>query len=142
MSTPHEFAAAIAVAIISSGIWPVLLPRFLEWKNRKHLKEEEQRREEEELREVDRDTWFRESKYAYARVEDECKKCNQRLERYTEAFYTVLDELDDQVAPMLMLPDADAEKLLVVVRAITRRARASVRQPLLPPTMPPERGDL
>jgi hypothetical protein len=126
-----QFWGAIVVALISSGVSPAIVPKIIAWKNRKEL-------EDVERRDADRETWFRESKYAYQRVEQECKKCNNKLERYSTAFYMVLEDLEDQVIPMLILPQSEPAELRGVVRAIIRSARIATRDPIELPLAPPE----
>lgn len=135
-----QFWGAIIVALISSGVSPAVVPKILAWKNRKEREEKERREREHqddlERNDRERDTWFRESAKAYARVEQECKRCQTKLERYSEAFNIALEDLEDQVIPMLILPQADPEQLRGVVRAIVRKARVSVRDTLDMPSIP------
>jgi hypothetical protein len=134
-----ELGVAIAVAVISSGVWPILLPKLME---RRHIA----RMKEIEDRDRDRDTWFRESKEAYNRVKDECSACEKQLDRMRNGFYGLLEDLEDQIIPMLLLPDPDQDQIRIAVRACARRARTAVAVPLrlteempqrLPSELPP-----
>lgn len=110
------FVITILTAIGSSAIWPALLPKIIEWKNRRQ-------EEERERREAERETWFRESASAYRRVKRECASCAKRLEQMDERWYTLLDSLEEVVS-------ASEGGFLTVseVRAVVRKARQHEQQ--------------
>jgi hypothetical protein len=88
------------------------------------------RMKEIEDRDRDRDTWFRESKESYARVKEECLDCNNQLKRMRNGFYGLLEDLEDEIIPMLASPNLDHDQLRIVMRACTRRARNAVAVPV------------
>jgi hypothetical protein len=81
------FVATIAVAVISSGVWPVVLPRIIAFRERKNIEANRQT-------ESERDKWFRESRIAYDRVKKDCSTCSRKLDELSTRFYQLLDDLD------------------------------------------------
>lgn len=128
-----EFVVAIVVAVFSSGVWQVILPKILEWKNRKAIAEEERETARNARLERERDIWLRESKNAYRRVERECEKCSNELVATRDelaatrkAVYRLLEDLEDDVIPMLMLPDVEPREIRVAARAAVQRCRGAL----------------
>lgn len=62
-------------------------------------------------------------------IEDRCEECTRKLDRIEDAFYGLLDDLEEQICPMLMLPQADSVETSRAVRACMRKARDRVRDP-------------
>lgn len=112
-----DFVGAILIAFISSGLWPVIVPRIMERKHERRLKEVEQR-------EHDRDEWMRESEQAYKRVSRECKSCHDQLETMRRELGVVKDallnriEALDEILPYITnLPDDKVRELRSANRA-------------------------
>lgn len=112
------YIAPLLSGVLSSALWPVLLPKVIEWKNRRQ--EQEKKRREDE-----RETWFRESAKAYNRVQKECSQCNKKLQALEGRWYVLIEGLDDMCS--------SSEHGVVTVsdiRALTRKARSfEQRQP-------------
>lgn len=112
--------SAVIIAVVTSGIWPVILPKIIDYKNRRRI-------EEQQRHETDRDTWFVESKRAYNRVQRECNSCTKKLDALNRRFYSLLDALDDLASrPAEEGPITSAE-----LRTVTRKARFGA-----PPSLP------
>lgn len=111
---PDTFAVTIAVAIISSGVWPVMLPKIMEHRTKKRIESGKQTEDE-------RDTWFRESRIAYDRVKQECATCSKRLDDLSQRFYELLDDLDS-----IALQDSDSTTINKSdLRSVLRKSRNS-----------------
>lgn len=77
----------------------------------------------------DHETWFKESEDLYERVKSKCDECTVRLDRVEAALEGILEDLDDQILPMLMLPDVNPMDTRNAMRAAMRKARERVREP-------------
>jgi hypothetical protein len=146
MTPVQQFIAAIAVALAGSVLSPPIVLKILERKEAREQRDAEKRDEqkrgdekrrehEEEIAQLERDLWLKQSREAFTDMEKRYQDCNSKLDRFANAFYLVLEELEDQVVTMLMLPDVDNAQVREVVRAIVRRARVATRDPLDPPTI-------
>jgi len=115
-----QFVLAILASILSStGGWGAL-QYFLS-------RREKLRQQESDDTLAKHDRWFRDADKAYERVTQDCERCNQRLDRMSDAFYGLLDDLEDQIMPVLVLPSADHTEVSGAVRAAIRKARNGVR---------------
>lgn len=92
MTPTQAFISAIIVAVISGPIWPVVVTKFVERKNRAETREQErlekleEQKERERARvqaqkEKERDEWMEESKAAYALVKAENEGFRKELDR-------------------------------------------------------------
>lgn len=122
----HEFTLAILTALITGpGGWGVL-QFFL---SRKQKVIEERRNKQAE----DSQTWYRESRNHYEIAKDEasaakreCSDCMKELRNTRQVIYRLLEEFEDQVIPMLMLPDVDPTDIRVTMRATIKAAREAL----------------
>jgi hypothetical protein len=115
-----QFVYAILASILSStGGWGAL--QYL-LSRRENLRK---KTSEDKLAEHDR--WLKDADKAYRRVSNDCEKCNLRLDRMSEAFYGLLEDLEDQLMPMLMLPAGDPQEISGCLRVSIRKARNTVR---------------
>ena len=125
-----DFLGAIAIALITSGVWPVVVPKLLERKNRKQT-------EVQERREHERDEWMREAQAAYERVQGECAGFRREIERLRreeieplkrdnaamkDALLDRIEALDEVLPFITSLPDEKIREL----RASNRAHRQAV----------------
>lgn len=122
----HEFLAAIVTSLVSStGGWGILQLVLSRRQN-----EREQRRDKQA---EDSQTWYQQSRHHYAVAKDEaaeakkeCADCREALRATRNAVYMLLEDLEDQIIPMLGLPGAD----LVATRKAMREAVHKAREAL------------
>lgn len=117
------FWSAIATALISAGgtavmWWLGRAPRKLAERVQQH------------------DQWMSDADKAYKRAEAKadraevkCEQCEKKLARIVGAFYGLLEDLEDQIIPMLMMPLADHQETRMAVRAAIRQARERASSP-------------
>jgi hypothetical protein len=132
----HEFVSAIIVAVLtSSGLWSVL-QLWLSHKQKQVQDEKDAEAKETESRRAkearDSQTWYRESRNHYdvakreaAEARAEAKECRKEVELTRQVVYLLLEELEDQVIPMLSSPDAVEAR--AATRAVIKTARESLR---------------
>jgi hypothetical protein len=122
----HEFVLAIATALITGpGGWGIL--QFV--LSRKQKKVEARRNQQAE----DSQTWYRESRHHYevakgeaAEAKQECSDCMKELRITRQVIYRLLEDLEDQIIPMLMLPEGNPVDTRVAMRATIKTARESL----------------
>jgi acetyl-CoA carboxylase carboxyltransferase component len=122
----HEFLAAIVTSLVSStGGWGIL-QFFLARKQDKREKVRDKQAE-------DSQTWYRQSKHHYetavsetVQAKQECADCRKELRDTRNVIYALLEDLEDQIIPMLGLPGAD----LVATRRAMREAVHKAREAL------------
>jgi hypothetical protein len=118
----HEFVTTLLVAVVTSlGGW------FALYQGHKQKKTDEERSRKVQ----DSETWYRESRHNYEiakkeaeQARQECSECTQELRKTRNAVYTLLEDLEDQVWPMLML-SGDPE-VRSAMRATIRKAREAL----------------
>jgi len=137
-----QFAATLVVAVISSiGGWVAL---FLNGRQTRRQRDREdlEREREERAKEAERrraqqaedsQTWYRESRENYdiakreaSEAKQECATCMQELRATRQAIYRLLEDLEEQIIPMLMFADADLREVRVAMRSAVQRARESL----------------
>jgi DNA repair exonuclease SbcCD ATPase subunit len=74
-------------------------------------------------------TWRADFEKNYEILEKRCDQCDEKLDRFEDALYGMFDELEEQVAPMLLLPNTNPMETLAAMRACVRRARNTIREP-------------
>jgi hypothetical protein len=135
----HEFVSAIIVAVLtSSGLWGVLQV-WLTHKQKQAQDEKDATAKETESRRAkearDSQTWYRESRNHYdvakreaAEAREEAKACRKEVEHTRQIVYLLLEELEDQIIPLLSTPDAvDPIEIRSATRAAIKTARESLR---------------
>ena len=135
----HEFVSAIIVAVLtSSGLWGVL-QLFLTHKQKEVQDEKDAEAKRTEARRArqaeDSQTWYRESRNHYdvakreaAEAREESKECRKELEHTRRVVYLLLEELEDQIIPLLSSPEAvDPIEVRSATRAAIKSARESLR---------------
>lgn len=75
----------------------------------------------------ERETWRQDYDHAYDQVKAQCDECVQELHNIRDAFHRMLDDLEDQIVPMLMIPGTDPQLIRDAMRAISRRSREMAR---------------
>lgn len=73
------------------------------------------------------EAWRDDYDHAYRQVKSKCDECNRKLDRIVDAFYGLLDDLEEQIMPMLILPQADSSETSKAVRMMVRKARDAAR---------------
>lgn len=92
MTPTQAFFAAIITAVVTGPVWPVVVTKITERKNRAETREQErldkieaqEQRERErvaEEKEKERDQWMKDSERAYARLEKENQDIRKELDR-------------------------------------------------------------
>lgn len=77
---------------------------------------------------VEHRIWMEGTESLVAALERECKNCSAEVERFENSVYGLFDDLEEQIAPMLMLlPGGDA--ILNALRVAMRNARNRLRPP-------------
>jgi hypothetical protein len=72
------------------------------------------------------EAWREDYDHAYRQVKSQCDECLRKMDRIADAFYGLLDDLEEQIMPMLMLPH-DPGDTSRAVRAMMRKARDAAR---------------
>lgn len=122
----HEFALTIITSLITGpGLWGI----FQLVLSRKQKAAEDRREKQAE----DSQTWYRESRNHYevakeeaAEAKRECADCMKELRATRQVIYRLLEDLEDQVLPMLMLPDFDNTDIRIAMRATIKTAREAL----------------
>lgn len=135
----HEFVSAIVVAVLtSSGLWGVLQLWLTHKQKEVQDKKDTEAKKAEERRArqaEDSQTWYRESRNHYdvakreaAEAREESKECRKDLEHTRRVVYLLLEELEDQIIPLLSTPEAiDPIEVRAATRAAIKSARESLR---------------
>jgi hypothetical protein len=145
----HEFALAIITAAGSTGGWGIV-SLWLASRQKKSqderdakAKEAQDKRDAEAKANEDRrakqaedsQTWYRESRHHYdvanqetAAAREECKECRRELEHTRRVIYTMFEELEDQIIPMLSEPgEINPAQIRAASREVIKKARESLR---------------
>jgi hypothetical protein len=115
-----QFFLTVLTAVISSSGGFTALQW---WLNRR----ESHRKQWADDKLAEHDAWLKAADKAYRRVSAECDSCSEKLDKISDAFYGLLDDLEDQIIPMLILPNSDHRELQIAVRASMRKARDGAR---------------
>lgn len=122
----HEFALTVVTSLITGpGLWGIF-QLFLS----RRQKETEERREKQA---EDSQTWYRESRHHYEVAKDEaseakkeCADCMMELRATRKVIYRLLEDLEDQVLPMLMVPESDPKDIRMAMREVVKTARETL----------------
>jgi hypothetical protein len=129
----HELAAALITSLLSStggvGVWQWWLTR------RQHERERIQN-EREKVRDKqaeDSQNWYQQSRNHYEiavqetlQAKKECADCVAALRNTRNAVYVLLEELEDQIIPMLGLPGEDVVATRKAMRLAVHKAREAL----------------
>lgn len=115
-----QFFLTVLTAVLSSSGGFTILQW---WLNRR----ESRRQQHAEDKLAEHDAWLRAADKAYRRVTLECDQCNKKLDKIGTAFYGLLDDLEDQVVPMLTLQNIDLQQTRDAMRVLIRKAREGAR---------------
>lgn len=133
----HELVTTLIVALITGpGGWGILQL----WLNNKQKRLQEERDakaaelERSRARQAqDSEVWYRESRHNYElakkqalEARQECDECRRELKQTRTVVYTMLEEFEDQIFPMLSLPNVDHMQTGAAMRSIIRKARESL----------------
>lgn len=86
------------------------------------------------------DQWMDDAKQAYERaekraanaeqradrIEEKCEQCNEKLDRVLGVLYGLIEDVEEQIIPAMMLPHSDPRDTRNAMRAALRRAREAV----------------
>lgn len=82
----------------------------------------------------ERETWRQDYDHAYSKIQKQCDDCEEQLaiaveeiSRRVDAFDGLIDDLEEQILPALMLPKSENVETARAVRAVMRTARARAR---------------
>jgi hypothetical protein len=75
----------------------------------------------------ERETWRQDYDHAYEQIKEQCDDCTRKLNLTVVAFYGLLDDLEEQILPMLILPRAIPSETSKAVRVCMNNARRRVR---------------
>jgi hypothetical protein len=111
--------------------------RVTDLKDQREQREKDSREQEEaRVRAQEAETnrlWFSESRKNYETIKREaseakreCAKCIDELRSTREVMYRLLEDLEDQIIPMLMFDNAEPKDVRVAMRAAVRRAREAL----------------
>jgi hypothetical protein len=122
----HEFLAAIVTSLVSStGGWGILQLILSRRQNEREVRRDKQA--------ADSQTWYRQSKHHYevakeeaAQAKLECAECRKALRETRNAVYMLLEDLEDQIIPMLGLPGGDPLETRKAMRAAVHKAREAL----------------
>jgi hypothetical protein len=78
-------------------------------------------------------TWYSESRHHYevakeeaAEAKKECASCMKELRATRQVIYRLLEDLEEQILPMMMLPEGDVTAIRVAMRATIKTARETL----------------
>jgi acetyl-CoA carboxylase carboxyltransferase component len=122
----HEFALTIVTSLITGpgvwGIFQIVLSRKQKEREDRHNKLAE-----------DSQTWYRESRHHYevakeeaAEAKQECADCIKELRATRQVIYRLLEDLEDQILPMLMMPELNSADIRVAMRVTIKTAREAL----------------
>jgi predicted Holliday junction resolvase-like endonuclease len=60
------------------------------------------------------------------RTEEKCDQCNRKLDRVLGALYGLMEDVEEQIIPAMMLPDSDPRETRNAMRSAVQRAREKV----------------
>jgi hypothetical protein len=123
----HQFFVTVLTAVLSSGGGFTILQWWLNRRENRRMEAEERRQLHAEEKLAEHDAWLKAADKAYRRVSEECETCAKKLDRIGTAFYGLLDDLEEEIFPMLVLPNTDQRELQVAMRASMRKAREAAR---------------
>lgn len=75
---------------------------------------------------VEHRIWMEGTESLVAALERECRNCSAEVERFENSVYGLFDDLEEQIAPMLMLMPG-GEAILNAMRIAIRTARVKLR---------------
>lgn len=81
---------------------------------------------------VEHRVWMEGSQNAIERLEAQCRRCQDEVDRLEDGIYGLFNEIEDQIAPMLMLDGTDKKQINDALRAAVRTARNRIRPPQPP----------
>lgn len=135
-----QFLNTILTALLSStGGWGIL--QFILARRQKRAQDEKDAdattRENRRVKQVeDSQNWYRQSRHHYdlakreaAESRSECNECRKELEHTRHVIYRLLEELEDQIIPMITTPSADLAATRIAARAAIKQARESLATP-------------
>lgn len=140
----HELLAAMLTALISAtsgtGILGLVLSKKQSDKDREREDREKARDKEiteaEKARDKEADQardWYQESRSHYKTAKDEaaearkeCADCKKQLRHDRGVIYTLLEDLEDQIIPMLGLAGTDPVQIRQAMRAVIHKAREAL----------------
>jgi hypothetical protein len=67
--------------------------------------------------------WMDDAKDAYTRLEKDSERCNRKLDRVLTGLYRLLEDIEEQVIPMLQLPNVDPAGTRAALRTSIRTMR-------------------
>ena len=107
-----DYVVSGAVAMASAGIVTAVVTSFTS-------------RERQDLRAKidDQDTWREESDSRLDGLQAECDNCQQSLEKTRRALRFLIEDLEDQIVPALLLPTVDTKLVRIAVRLAAQKAR-------------------
>jgi hypothetical protein len=134
----HEFVLALITALGSTGMWGVVSLWLASRQKKEQDKKDAAAKKVEDRRArqaEDSQTWYRESRNHYdvakkeaADARAESKECRKELEHTRRVVYLLLEELEDQIIPLLSAPEAiDPVEVRSATRAAIKTARESLR---------------
>jgi hypothetical protein len=130
----HQFVGTVILALITGpGGWGLLQLWLSHKQKQRDVEKDRQDQDAKAKRDKqieDSQTWYRESKYNYKVAKDEataakkeCAVCMKELQVTRQVIYRMLEDLEDQIIPMLMLPDTSPAEIRVAMRATIKTAR-------------------
>lgn len=75
---------------------------------------------------VEHRIWMKGTESLVAALERECRNCSAEVQRFENSIYGLFDDLEEQVAPMLMLMQG-GDEILNALRMYIRNARVRLR---------------
>jgi hypothetical protein len=67
--------------------------------------------------------WMDDADDAYKRIKEDAERRERKLDRVLLALYTLLEDIEEQIIPMLQLPHVDHSETRIALRASVRRTR-------------------
>lgn len=133
----HEFVLAIVTSLITGpGGWGILQfvlsrrQKGVEARKAKEAQETDARRDKQA---EDSQTWYRQSRHHYevakdeaAEAKKECSECMKELRATRNVIYRLLEDLEEQILPMLMLLDGSPTEIRMAMRATIKTAREAL----------------
>lgn len=133
----HEFTLTIVASLITGpGGWGIL-QFILSRKQKEHEARRSKEAQDADTRRnkqaADSQTWYRESRHHYEVAKDEaaeakreCSDCMKELRITRQVIYRLLEEFEDQIIPMLMVPNVDPTDIRITMRATIKSAREAL----------------
>lgn len=122
--------ANVADVVVSGGV--ALAFTLVSWAVKALFNRERDRaaghKDDSEAFAQERETWRKDYDHAYGQMKTQCDLCVRELDKMRNSLYRLMDDLEEQILPALMLPGNDAAETSKAIRTCMSNARRHIRE--------------